>query len=234
MIEQSYFKLRGKITVPLIFLFLLVIPLSSAVAPVLQTIQQGSLEILAPEFQLIPKAEKFDFYWHVFNTTNLLTNKTVSCDFHLYSKFVNGEHLVMYDNVKGFINGRDFEVTVNGANFTEVGVYCNIIECNTSRQTGGLERCFTVTSSGVDFPSSYFWLIILFGYGLIIFGLWKEDYAITTLGSFALAFVGLYMLSYGIDGIKSGMTNAFSIVTMVIAGYVMVKMGLNFIKESYD
>ena len=232
MIEQSYFKLRGKITVPLIFLFLLVIPLSSAVPPV-STIQQFTegYVIEGTPTEIIKQNTDYQYNFFAYNISNgvQIQSDTADCTFYM----ADSQGVVILTTKVPKVDGY-WALTINGANFSETGHYPYGVRCNSTSLGGATVNYFTITSSGVDFPSSYFWLIILFGYGLIIFGLWKEDYAITTLGSFALAFVGLYMLSYGIDGIKSGMTNAFSIVTMVIAGYVMVKMGLNFIKESYD
>ena len=235
MKNKSYFKSGRNIIVLLVFLFLLiVIPSVSAAPPVLSTVQSGSLEILAPTFGTIPKSVDFDFYWHVFNTTKLLTNISTSCTYHLYSKFEEGEHIYTNNLVTKFTNDRDFEVSLKGANFTEVGEYCDLIECNTSTQTGGLERCFIVTTTGIDLSSSFFWLILVLVFGLVIFGYWREDYTLTILGSFALTFVGLYLLFYGIEGVKNSMVNAISIITLAVAGYVMAASGLKFVQDNYD
>jgi len=121
---------------------------AAAAPPVLSTVQAGSLEVIAPTFDSIPQSASFDFYWHVFNTTNLLTNTTTTCTYHLYSKFVSGEHLYTQSPVTKFVYGRDFEVSIKGGNFSNLGEYCDLIECNTSTQTGGLERCFIVTLEG--------------------------------------------------------------------------------------
>jgi hypothetical protein len=147
---------------------------ASAAPPVLSTVQSGSLEVIAPSFDTIPQLSKFDMYWHVFNTTNLLTNTTTTCDYHLYSKFANGEHLLAVNNVRLFSNGRDFEVEVTGGNFSQLGEYCHMIECNTSTQSGGLERCFTVTLDGNILTDSQTYvylsaLLILLVFGIFFF-----------------------------------------------------------------
>jgi hypothetical protein len=131
-------------------LILLVLPMVSAAPPVLSTVQPGSLEIVAPTYNYVTQGADKDIYWHVFNTTKLLTNTTTTCSYHLYSQQKKGEHIVTVNNVQTFTNGRDFEVEVKGANFSTLGEYCHIIECNTTGQTGGIERCFTVTVNGQD------------------------------------------------------------------------------------
>lgn len=129
---------------------LMIVPFVSAAPPVLSTVQSGSLEIITPGWDFIKMNQNVDFYWHVFNSTTMLTNTTTSCVFHLYSIANNGEHIVVVNPVKdyGLDEKRDFEVEVKGANFSVPGDYTYLIECNTSTQTGGLEAGFTVTSNG--------------------------------------------------------------------------------------
>jgi hypothetical protein len=160
-----------------VILFLtLMIQSVNAVPPVLSTIQTGSLEIIAPSYETIQKNTALDIYWHLFNTTNILTNSSATCYYHLYSKQSKGEHLITINNVKAFTNGRDFEVNLNASNFTSVGDYCHLIECNTSTQTGAIERCFEVTESGTSpttaqsliyalliLASMFFLLVCLYG-----------------------------------------------------------------------
>ena len=155
-----------------IVLAMMLLPMASAAPPVLSTVQTGSLEIIAPTFDSIPQSGSFDFYWHVFNTTSLLTNVSTSCTYHLYSKFAEGEHIYTQNPVTKFTNDRDFEVSINGANFSTQGEYCDLIECNTSTQTGGLERCFIVTQNGYDFTIQkvYLYIIGLLFLVMLIFG----------------------------------------------------------------
>jgi len=144
------------------FAFLLVMPLVQSAPPILQTIQSGSLEILAPTYEYVfPNTDK-DIYWHVLNTTQLLTNSTTNCSYHLYSQNSKGEHIVTVSPVKMFSNMRDFEVEVLGGNFSELGRYCQLIECNTVNQAGGIERCFEVTTNATDGTFDYLPLIIIF------------------------------------------------------------------------
>lgn len=185
-----------------IMLFLAVLPLVSSAPPVLSTIQSGSLEIIAPTFDYIVQGQNMNFYWHVFNTTRLLTNTSVTCDYHLYSKFEEGDHIITVNNVKQFNNGRDFEVSVAGNNFSEIGEYCDLIECNTSIQTGGLERCFLVSTNGeeVTTAKAVFYIgllaVLLFFLGLSIFGFVSFDNLLSRVGSFGAGYLLMITITF--------------------------------------
>ena len=133
----------------------------SAAPPILSTVQAGSLEIIAPSFTSIPQSTSFDMYWHLFNTTTKLTNTTATCAYHLYSKFSSGEHVYYNNNVTKMEASIDFEVSLSSGNFTQQGEYCHMIECWTTSQTGGLERCFIVTQNGYDFTIQKVYLYVL-------------------------------------------------------------------------
>jgi hypothetical protein len=135
----------------------------------------GGLEILTPQFEYLPVNQSHDFYWHLFNETTMLTNTTANCSFHLYDKQDEGQHINQVNNVKSFTNGRDFEVDVPVSNFTKIGAYCVLIECNTISQTGGIEKCFEVTYNGKELQpaqailyGSLILLLVLFVISLLI------------------------------------------------------------------
>lgn len=88
---------------------------------------------------------------------------------------------------------------------------------------------FKITPSGLDGFIAYYFLIILLSYGVIVFGLWKQDISITVLGSFALSFVGLWILFFGIDIFKNYLTDGFAVITLAIAAYVSVRSAHEYI-----
>ncbi len=143
----------------------------------------GGLEILTPQFEYLPVNQSHDFYWHLFNGTNLLTNLTATCTFHLYDKQNEGQHIHFVNDVKIFSNGRDYEVDVPATNFTKIGAYCVLIECNTTTQTGGIEKCFEITyngkelqtSQGILYGSLYFVLILFIIAVLLIMNLLPDE-----------------------------------------------------------
>jgi len=162
----------------LVFILLFLLLPSAGAKVTVAPMSSGELSIISPSFEILPQFEYFEIYWHVSNLSNLLTNQTTSCVYHLYSKFEHGEHTVKLK--ADYINSdkRDFYVIVNGSNFTNIGEYCHLIECNTSGQVGLLERCFEVTTKGLPtadisiiFFSLIFFIIIAGFTYLIIYSL---------------------------------------------------------------
>lgn len=235
--NQSNF--RGKniyfLVLP-IFFFLISISLVNAASPVLSTTQAGSLEIIAPTWVDVPQSQDMDFYWHVLNTSTLLTNVTANCTFHLYSLNSKGEHIYSDNHVVKFVEGRDFEVSLKGSNFSTIGEYCKLVECNTAAQTGALERCFNVVSttqgnseSKLNFPVLY--LLIIIGYGLLIFGFTYQNNIIVLFSSFLLFPVSVYIWANGIQGWENYITQAFAAITLGVAAYTSANAGLELMKE---
>jgi hypothetical protein len=149
----------------LVFLLIAILPLVSS-KPTVTVSTIGGLEILFPNYEYLQQNEGYDFYWHLFNETGLLTNTSATCYFHLYSKEQESEHIFTANNVKTFTNNRDFEVSINATNFSTSGDYCVLIECNTSVQTGGVEKCFEVTPKGIEITTGR--AILDFGMLLIL------------------------------------------------------------------
>jgi hypothetical protein len=163
--------------------------------------QQGTIDIIAPSYDYHKQNKPFDFYWHVSNASRLLTNQTVNCAFHYYSKEDAGEHIYVDNNVKKFVNGRDFEVSLNAGNFTYNSAYCFLVECNTTTQTGARERCFEVnpTASILETSSSIL-LSILYGILLLfliggIYGLYRSEGA-WQIAYICLAYVSLFCIFF--------------------------------------
>ena len=236
--KSSYFKLEKKITVPLLFfLFLLVIPTVSATPPFQSTtVSSGSLQILISDFDIIQANKPYEIDFHLFNSTNILTNNTAQCSLHLntFANGITGNHVLTYSKLAGAVGTRDFIGTIPANNLSTTGDYCMSITCNTSIQSGGAVHCFEVTARGLDISQSYIWIILALSIIVIVIGLSFNDYTITTLGSFALVLAGLYMLFYGIAEAKNATTNGLAIIVLAVGGYIMAKTGLNFVRDNYD
>ena len=178
--------------------------------------------------EVIEEYEDFIFDIHVVNqsTGYPITDATSSCKFHLYNE--TGGHQLLMD--MGFTDG-DFEITIDGNNFTR-GRYSYLINCNDSRIGGFIEQGFDVTTTGFSSKSTYYFLIIILSFGVIIFGLIIKDAPVTILGTFGLYFFGLYVLFNGIDGIKDGVTTwAFGIIILGLAFYFSTRSAYELIVE---
>lgn len=79
---------------------------------------------------------------------------------------------------------------------------------------------FYVTTTGLDIPVGFLFLIIGIVYAVFFMGLYKRDITITLLGVFMLTFLGLFLLQFGLNIYKNWLTDAFSFITLGLAGYL--------------
>lgn len=92
----------------------------------------------------------------------------------------------------------------------------------------GTESCeditFEVTPSGFSGTLGFYFLILALSFGIILLGFYMEDAPIVILGSFGLYFVGLYILFFGIDGMKDPTyTWALGIIVLMLAAYISIR-----------
>lgn len=140
------------------------------------------------------------------------------------------------------LNNPDGTLFVNGVNMTNQGTFHNLttsfsnlgdytgkMVCIDSPASGVASVLITVTPTGQTGQTGYYFLIILLSYGVVLFGVWKKDITITMLGTFALYFVGLWVLFFGIDIYKNWLTNAFAIITLGVAAYLSVVMAQEYL-----
>ena len=142
----------GKIS---LFIFFLIV-FSNFVTAVKPTTQVGTsefgYEIKYPIGDGYSKqGENFSANFHVFNKTNDLpvTNETASCHIHVYNP--KGNHIIDED-VLEFDHEYDFEVKIDGNNFTELGTYSYVFQCNsTDDLVGGFVAAnWIVTENGLE------------------------------------------------------------------------------------
>ena len=88
---------------------------------------------------------------------------------------------------------------------------------------------FTITTTGFDIPVGFQFLFIGFIFFLLSIGLYKKDITITLLSTLGLYFIGIWMLFYGLNIYKNLYTEAFSFLTLGIAGYLSIIMAHEYI-----
>ena len=71
----------------------------------------------------------------------------------------------------------------------------------------------------------YIYLAILVAWAILIFGFVYKDYAITSISSMFLMVLGVYMLSYGIEGISRShlAVLAFGFTHIGVGAYVLIR-----------
>ena len=115
--------------------------------------QSNIIEGLVINFPLLDTFEQnkdISFNFHVYNQTSglIMTNATTSCVFHLFDN--KGDHLIDNKEMPFDSNGVDFEITLSGSNFSRLGAYSFLVNCNTSIVGGFDMHSLRITSSGFD------------------------------------------------------------------------------------
>lgn len=86
---------------------------------------------------------------------------------------------------------------------------------------------FEVTPSGFTGTLGFYSLIFLIATMILVLGFWIRDAWVTILGSFVLVCVGLFVIIYGVVGIKdTAYTWAIGIIVMLLASYIGVKSAM--------
>jgi hypothetical protein len=83
---------------------------------------------------------------------------------------------------------------------------------------------FSVSPSGFLGTLGFYILVLILSAGVIVLGFSKDDPILVILGSLGLYFVGIYILFYGIDGMKDQIyTNSFALIVLGIAAYLSIR-----------
>jgi hypothetical protein len=156
-----------------LFLFLLVvIPLVSSAPPFVTTTDFTSgyaIEIPHVEYIKIDTPHTISF--HVFNISDgvPITNTTAACYFHLYNQ--TGNHIIKIDATHETNNvPNEWDVKILQGNFSSLGYYPFVIQCNSSSLGGYKASQFIVTGTGYELTSArattyaiiFFLLIFIF------------------------------------------------------------------------
>ncbi len=143
--------MKEKLVILSILIFLALAVSVVAVPPQAQVFKgDNGYGIEYPPTQTIELNQPFDFHFHIFNESNgvPIFNDTTACYFHLYDH--KGNHLYTALDLPLDTDQWNFELYVNANNFTEVGLYSYVIQCNsTADNLGGFAAVpLEVTSTG--------------------------------------------------------------------------------------
>lgn len=188
------------LSVLLLFLSLAVV---SAAPPFAQT-SDTAMQIEYPKITVIKQGSPYEFSIHVINDTNRLTNKTVQCFLHLYDHI--GSHIrygntsMQFDDSPQY--GLDFYKVVSGKNFTSIGTYAYVIECNSTAQVAFVSGIIEVTPSGFTSTLGFYIILMSIIVLMVILGFsFKEEWFVV-LGGMGSIMLGIYSINYGVAGFK--------------------------------
>jgi len=222
-------KVLSFISVCFLFIVFTTIQSISAATPFTSSTING-LQFAYSPYDTVKANEDFELHVHVINDTATQTNATTTCFIHLYSP--SGIHTATTNLVWDTNTNREFEATLLAGNFT-TGNHAYIIQCNNTNKQQGMESSmFSVTNTGSVDNSNFFWIILFISIGAIILGLAIKNAPITILGSMAGTFLGLYIIKYGIIGLKDNVyTWVMGITLLFICLYIMIKSSYEMIMD---
>jgi hypothetical protein len=172
------------------------------------------INIKAPMTDLLKVNKSFDFNFHLFNASDglPLDNTTIQCYFHLYNS--SGDHI--YTEISNHDLNSDHFVPnewvsrIDGGNFSELGLYAYILQCNNSLIGGNVESPLEVrpdlaveiltTSRGILYFGVLFILTILFGF--CVYNVTINENLGWKLGFLSTAYVILMGLTYSLLSIS--------------------------------
>jgi len=139
-----------------------------------------------------------------------------------------GNYLINNQQTNDLGNGA-FNYTVT---FPKSEIYKVQMFCTDGTYSYSNEGYYNITPSGFSGTLGFYILIFILSFGIIIFGFYLKDAPIVILGSFGLYFVGLYILFYGLDGIKDPVyTWAIGIIILMLAAYISIRSAYELITE---
>lgn len=136
----------------MLFLSIIILANITQAAPLnnpLVQVSTNTLQIETPPLYFIKLGDGQKFHIHVINQTRAKTNITTSCAMHLYNS--TGAHMGIGNQWMDFdSNGFDFSKTVSGGNFSQLGYYAFVFQCNSTSEVGFLSGQLHVTQTGQD------------------------------------------------------------------------------------
>jgi uncharacterized membrane-anchored protein YitT (DUF2179 family) len=178
----------------------------------------GGYEIKIPPFDTFKQNEDLNLNFHLFNLSNgvPIDNSSTDCFIHLYQS--NGiqelEIEVPHESFNTINN--EWEILILGDNFSGIGNYAYIVQCNSSSLGGFESISFSITPSGNSGTANivFFIAVIVLLFGLNLFGINEKNVYMTMLSGMSLIFLGIYMINNGIIIFRDSLTNYIAYITI--------------------
>lgn len=160
--------------------------------------------------------ERIDYKKPCFNNGTYCSG-SATCNYTIY----NPDNTLLVDNQQGTNQGAYHNISFS---VTNIGIYQVDMTCVDSGRNGAETLYFEVTGSGFNNTFGFYALILVFSIGIMVLGFWKQDAPIVILGSFGLYFLGIYILFYGLGGIKDPVyTWGSGLIVLAIAFYISAR-----------
>jgi len=220
----------------LFLFFIFNIYLVGAASPFQTSVDSSGLQIENAVKENIPLNTDYKFHIHVFNSSSgVPIISGVSCYIHLYN--LNGSHIYRgYDET--IASGFDYEFIAGGNNFSKVGEYHYMTQCNNSGVGGFFAGSIVVNESGLGNNVDNTLLILFFWVGTYIVSivfLIRKDYIISLVGGLIIMIISVMILSTGYLGTifveKNTLLLVVTYFNLAIGMYFALGSGLKIVEE---
>ena len=149
-----------------------------------------------------------------------------NCSSNNITEITNNNRTYIINQEMSKLGGQTFNYTF--CNTSEIDTYTyswypNCYDC----ANGNCGNSFTVTPSGFSNLTTFYFIILLLAFGIMIFGFWIKDGWVVILGTLGLYLVGLFMILYGIDFIKDRyITYGLSLIVIAVASYISINSAI--------
>ena len=165
------------------------------------------IEIKLPQIEYLEQNREVHYNFHLYNASNglPLDNTSVGCLIHLYNE--TGNHIFTKD-VYDITHTWDFEVEIDGGNFSRTGIYSIIFQCNDSVKGGYVSSAVEVTFNGkappTDVVKVFFMVVFVALLILVIASLINfifhlniaKDLDIKDLGYMFFIYISIFSMKY--------------------------------------
>lgn len=153
-----------------------------------------------------------------------------NCTFVNITKIQYPDSTINYLNVMMTKQGPDYNYT-----FCSTSTLGNYI-VTTCGDANGIYQCnnyyFEVNSTGLNNLLGFYIIILLIGFGVMVFGFIIKDGWVVILGTFALYLVGIFIIINGIDIVKdTKITFGIGLIILSIAAYISINSAHEMIGE---
>jgi len=139
------------------------------------------------------------------------------CNFTVYEP----DNTLLVNNVEATNSGAFHNTSFT---VTDLGIYQVDMTCTDGTLNGAETLYFEVTGSGFNNTIWFYVIIIGLSFGIMTLGFYLTDAPIVILGTFGLYFLGIYILMYGIVGMKDLTTTwATGLIILGLAFYISAK-----------
>ena len=193
----------------------------SSAKPAQFSVGDEGLDIKLPQVEYLRQNRDVRYNFHVFNKSNglPLDETNVNCLIHLYNQ--TGYHIFI-ENITTTEHVWDFEGDIAGGNFSTLGLYSFIVQCNNSLYGGFISSSVEVTYNGnappSDFVTVFFILVFILILALAIFALINliqhfitQDVDLKDLACMYILFFAMFSMKYfNMEYMGSSIIDGFS------------------------